>query len=198
MLIASIAGCGGSLAGALIGTIISVYDIPASLQVPGMLALAGAASGMFRKSKVAGPVLWLVVVTFFSGVSVLTENMVPIYYETLAAGILFMIIPNPVKLFLGNLLSGIEKNVQVQYSHEYGQIHEAADRLFVLGKALSRVSRNIEETILDDNAEISGTDWIAEFVAEKVCARCGLSDRCWKINFVKTYKMVENHIGSEN
>ena len=45
----------------------------------------------------------------FSGVSVLTENMVPIYYETLAAGILFMIIPNPVKLFLGNLLSGIEK-----------------------------------------------------------------------------------------
>lgn len=187
-------GAEGAFAGALIGTIISVYDIPASLQVPGMLALAGAASGMFRKSKVAGPVLWLVVVTFFSGVSVLTENMVPIYYETLAAGILFMIIPNPVKLFLGNLLSGIEKNVQVQYSHEYGQIHEAADRLFVLGKALSRVSRNIEETILDDNAEISGTDWIAEFVAEKVCARCGLSDRCWKINFVKTYKMVEKTI----
>mgnify|MGYP000846972183 CR=1 FL=1 len=193
MLIARyLGGAEGAFAGAFIGTVVAIYDIPASLQFPGMLALAGAACGMPRKSRVAGPVLWLIVVTFFSGISVLAENMVLIFYESLASGLIFLVIPDSAKSFVGSLLCGAQKNIGI--SHEYGQIHEAADRLFVVGKALSRVSRNIEEAITEDNTEISGAGWIAEYTAEKVCSRCSLSDMCWKVNLIKTYRLVEKTI----
>ncbi|NMA65006.1 MAG: SpoIIE family protein phosphatase [Clostridiaceae bacterium] len=187
-------GAEGAFAGALIGTVIAIYNIPSSLQIPGMLALAGAASGMPRKSKLMGSFLWLIVVTFFSGISVLTENMVLIYYESLAAGILYIIIPDTAKTYLGNSIAGLKNNTQVKSNNEYGQIQEAADKLFVLGKALSRISRNIEETIIEENERSSRIDWIAELVVEKLCIRCSFSDRCWRTNFVKTYRMVEKTI----
>lgn len=184
----------GALAGALIGMVIAFYDIPSSLQIPGMLALAGAASGISDKSKTLNAIMWLIVTVFFSGFSLLSNNLIVIYYEALAAGILFLIIPVPIINYLGNKLIGVKYNSNSVSAHEYGQVHEAADKLLLLSKALSRVSRNIEETVLEEEEEETGTEWIAEMVAERVCSRCSSSGRCWKANFIKTYKLVENTI----
>jgi len=184
----------GALAGALIGIVIAFYDIPSSLQIPGMLALAGAASGISDKSKTLNATMWLIVTIFFSGLSSLSNNLTVIYYESLAAGVLFLVMPSPIINYLGNKLTGIKYNPRPQGSNEYGQIHEAADKLLLLSRALSRVSRNIEETVLEEEEAKSGTEWIAEMTAERVCSQCSFSVRCWKMNFVKTYKLVENAI----
>lgn len=183
----------GALAGALLGMILSLYDLPTSMEVPGMLALAGASAGLPVKSRTAGVSLWIVVVILFSGLTLLEGSLIIKYYEALTAGILFLLIPKTVLDFLSDGLIGMREGMEPV--SDSGQAQEAADKLFVLGKALSRVSRNIEETIADESEdEASVAEWMIETVAEKVCNRCSLCERCWGTHFLKSYKLVEKTI----
>lgn len=189
----------GSSAGALMGTVmgmvIALYDLPASLQIPGMFALAGAMVGLPVKNRVVSTVMWTAVVIFFSGISVLGGGLIIKYYEALAAGILFLLIPGPVINFLCDELAGIKIRTENAEAYDAAKNHEAADKLYVLSKALSRVSRSIEETVAEDEEDTDSiAQWIIEAVAEKVCNRCSMCDRCWNTYFYKTYKLIEETI----
>lgn len=188
----------GALLGALLGAVVAMYDIPSSLEIPGMFALAGAAAGLPVRTKTASVILWTSTVIVFSGLSVLRGDLVIIYYEALAAGIVFFVTPASLLNILGDKMAGdgqagFIRGAETARLPEFD--HEAADRLFVLSKVLSRVSRNIEE-LVSGQAEEEGTvtDWMIETVAEKVCNRCSMCDRCWETQFLKTYKMVEKSI----
>ncbi len=188
-------GAVGACAGALIGMVIALYDLPSSLEIPGMLALAGAAAGLPVKSRTACVCLWTFVVVFFSGLSILEGSLIIKYYEALAAGILFFLIPQSFLNFLSDEMAGLRGCAEVMAVNDSGQTHEAADRLFVLSKALSRISRNIEETLTEDeDNENAVAEWMIETVAEKVCNRCSLCERCWGTHFLKTYKFIEKTI----
>lgn len=184
----------GALTGALIGMVIAFYDIPSSMKIPGMLALAGAAAGLPVKTKTSSSILWLLVSILFSGLSVLEGNLVQIYYESLLSGIIFLLLPNSLVVLLCDELAGIRARDREEQNTDTGQIHEAADKLFVLSKALSRAAMHIEETVMDDDEESSAAQWISEMVSEKVCSHCSLCYKCWRVNFVKTYKLVEKTI----
>ncbi len=182
----------GALIGVILGIIIAVYDIPGALSVPGMLALAGAAAGVPVKTRTVAVSLWTLVIIFFSGLSVLDDGLIVKYYEALASGILFLIIPKALIDFVGYELAGMQERVEKISTCTSEKSHEAADKLFVLGKGLSRISRSIEETILDDEDDKSAViQWIIEAVAERVCNRCSMCDRCWNTYFYKTYKLIE-------
>lgn len=194
LLVARRMGCAyGACTGAFIGLVIALYDIPSSMEIPGMMALAGAAAGLPVRTRTMSSILWLLVSILFSGLSVLEGKLVLIYYEAILSGIIFLIMPNSLVNLLCDEIAGLKARDQGR-NLELGQIHEAADRLFVLSKALSRAAMNIEETALDESDESSAAQWISEMVSEKVCSYCSLCYKCWRVNFVKTYKMVEKAI----
>lgn len=185
----------GACTGALFGMVIALYELPSSLEIPGMLALAGAAAGLPVKSRTASVTLWTSVIIFFSGLSVLEGSLILKYYEALASGILFFLIPQSILNLLSDELAGLRDSTEVMEVHDSGQTHEAADKLFVLSKAFSRVSRSIEDTLVEDiEQENSVTEWMIEMVAERVCNRCSLSERCWGTHFLRTYKLIEKSI----
>ena len=187
----------GALMGVIMGMVVAIYDIPGALSVPGMFALAGAAAGIPVKTRTFAVSLWTLVVIFFSGLSVLEGGLIARYYEALISGILFLLIPKTIIDYVSYELSGMDDmavNISICNS---SQAHEVADKIFVLGRGLSRVSMNIEETIPDDEDD-KGTaiQWIIESVAEKVCNRCSMCDRCWNMNFYKTYKLIEDTLSN--
>ena len=79
----------------------SLMDFPGTLQVPGMFALAGAAAGISTKKRRTGGMLWLLAIIVFSALSILDGVLIVKYYESLAAGLIFLIIPNSLAGFLG-------------------------------------------------------------------------------------------------
>jgi stage II sporulation protein E len=185
----------GACAGALFGMVIAFYDLPSSLNIPGMMALAGAAAGLPIKSKTAGMTLWTAVVIFFAAISVLDGSLILNYYEALASGILFYLIPKPALNWLSNEFAGRGGSSDSLETHAGSIVDEAADKLFVLSKALSRVSRSMEDTVsIDSGEEDTAVRCMIETVAEKVCNRCSLCERCWETHFLKTYKLVEKTI----
>ncbi|NLL66479.1 MAG: SpoIIE family protein phosphatase [Clostridiaceae bacterium] len=187
----------GALIGVILGIVISIYDIPGALAVPGMFALAGAAAGIPVKTRTFTVTLWTLVIIFFSGLSVLEGGLIVKYYEALTSGILFLFIPKKVVSYVSDKFIGFREKSENIAICESKQTHEAADKLFVLGKALSRVSRSIEETILDDEDDTSYViQWIIEAVAERACNRCSMCDRCWNTYFYKTYKLIEETLSN--
>lgn len=187
----------GALMGTVLGIVIALFNLPASLQIPGMFALAGALAGIPVKTRIMSTLLWTAVVIFFSGISVLSGGLILKYYEALASGILFLIIPKSIIGFLSDELAGIKLRSQNPEAYVADKTHEAADKLYVLSKALSRVSRSIEETVIDDVEDANSiAQWIIEAVAEKVCNRCSMCDRCWNTYFYKTYRLVEESLSN--
>lgn len=184
----------GALAGAGLGLIIALIDFPGTLQVPGMFALAGAAAGILTHRPRIRGILWIIATVVFSALSVFDGLLIVEYYEALTAGILFLILPNSVVNFLADELAGIKIERGHEYK-DYGVTHEAADRLFVLGKSLMKVSRNMEQTLVEEeNDNNTVAQWMIEAVAERVCSRCSMCNRCWNTYLFKTYKMVEDSV----
>ncbi|HHY64381.1 MAG TPA: SpoIIE family protein phosphatase [Clostridiaceae bacterium] len=198
LIIARRRGSGaGALAGTALGMVIALFNLPASLQVPGMFALAGAMAGLPVKNRVVSSLLWTLTVIFFSGLSVLDGKLIIKYYEALAAGIMFLLIPGQALGFLSDQLAGIKLRIGSREVYDTDRTHEAADRLYVLSKALARVARSIEETAENDREDdYPITQWIIEAIAEKVCNRCSMCERCWNTHFYKTYKLVEDTISN--
>lgn len=184
----------GAMTGAVLGLVIALFDFPGSLELPGMFALAGATAGIPVKTRTSSVTLWTLVIILFSGLSVLDGGLTVKYYEALASGIIFLLLPNSFVNYLSDELAGLKKAENPEL-YETGNTHEASDKLFILGKSLSRVSRSIEESILEDEEDNNYVvQWIIEAVAEKVCNRCSMCDRCWNTYFFKTYKMVEDSL----
>lgn len=187
----------GALMGTVLGIVIALFNLPASLQIPGMFALAGAMAGIPVKTRMISTLLWTAVVIFFSGISVLNGGLILKYYEALASGILFLVIPKSIISFLSDELAGMKLRSENLEAYDIDKTHEAADKLYVLSKALSRVSRSIEETVIDDEEDAGSiAQWIIEAVAEKVCNRCSMCERCWNTYFYKTYKLVEETLSN--
>jgi len=187
----------GALMGVAMGIVVAIYDILGALSIPGMFALAGAAAGIPVKTRTFAVSLWTLVVIFFSGLSVLEGGLILRYYEALISGILFLLIPKAIVDFVSYELGGMDDmalNISVYHS---SRAHEVADKIFVLGRGLSRVAMNIEETIPhDDDDKGAAIQWIIESVAEKVCNRCSMCDRCWNMNFYKTYRLIEDTLSN--
>ena len=187
----------GALIGAILGMVIAAYDIPGALSVPGMLALAGAAAGIPVKTRTVAVSLWTLAIIFFSGLSVLDGGLIVRYCEALVSGILFLLIPKTIADFISDELGGMPDTMVNISECNSSHAHEAADKIFVLGKGLARVSMNIEETIMDyEDDKGTALQWIIESVAERVCNRCRMCDRCWNTYFYKTYKLIEETLSN--
>lgn len=185
----------GACIGVLMGFVSAMHHLPASVELPGVYALAGAAAGLPVKSRISKALLWFAAVTLFTGLSILGGNFALEYNVMLLSGGVFILFPgrllNPVSDYLTGT-SPIENGDE----KECGQpSHEASDKLYILGKALSRISRSIDEYLKDDTDEEPAiAESVIEIVAERVCNRCTQCERCWGSNFLKTYRLVEKAI----
>jgi len=187
----------GACIGACVGFVMAMYRIPDSLELPGMYALAGAAAGIRLKRKIFPVCLWTLTILFFTGLSILNGNMVTGYYSLLVSGVLFLFISPRAMAGITEYLSGPAACRALEADAGKRASLEASDRLYILGKALSRVSRCLRE-FLDDESEEERTmaEAVMETVADRVCRRCPMCDKCWGTNFIKTYKLVEKALSS--
>lgn len=182
----------GACMGACVGLVLTLYRIPGSLELPGLYALAGAAAGIPFKRRVFPVCLWTAVILFYAGLSILNGDMIFGYYSILVSGVLFLFIPSKALKTLAGYLNGPRPRQVLEDDVVRRASLEASDRLYMLGKALARVSRNVQE-FLDDETENERTmaESVMEIVADRVCRRCPQCERCWGTNFMKTYKLVE-------
>jgi len=178
--------------GACMGFVLTMYRIPGALELPGLYALAGAAAGLPFRRRVVPVFLWTAVILFFTGLSILNGNMIMGYYSIMVAGVLFLFIPAKPLNILCEYLAGPKARKALDDEVGRRASLEASDRLYILGKALARVSRNVQEFLNDETEnERTMAESVMEIVADKVCRRCPQCERCWGTNFMKTYKLVE-------
>ena len=183
--------CGACL-GACVGLLLTLYRVPGSLELPGLYALAGAAAGLPLKKRVFAVSLWTAVILFFTGLSILNGDMITGYYSVMVSGVLFVFIPPKALGYISEYLAGPVARKAMEDEAGRRAALEAADRLYILGKAISRVSRSLREFINDEtDDEQTMAESVMEIVADRVCRRCPLCERCWGTNFIKTYKLVE-------
>ena len=185
----------GACAGAVMGSVLALYELPGGLALPGLFALAGTASGVKTRSRVAPFTLWCLVTLMFAGLSILEGGQLPKYYEALVSGIVFLIIPSGFIRKYGDFAAKCSDAGPYAEKKERESTKEAGDRLYLLGKALARIAGSMED-FLQEEAEDEGSlaEWVVESVAERVCNRCSMRDRCWNTHFVKTYKLVEKAV----
>lgn len=182
----------GACLGACVGFVLTLYQIPGSLELPGLYALAGAAAGIPFKRRILTVSLWTGIVLFFTGLSILNGDMITGYYSIMVSGALFLFIPPRALKALSEYLAGPLSRKALEDEVGKRASLEASDRLYILGKALSRVSRNLQEFLFDENEnEQTMAESVMEIVADRVCRRCAQCERCWGTNFIKTYKLVE-------
>lgn len=182
----------GACLGACVGFLLTMYRIPGSLELPGLYALAGAAAGLPLKKRVFAVSLWTAVILFFTGLSILNGDMITGYYSVMVSGVLFVFIPPKALGYISEYLAGPVARKAMEDEAGRRAALEAADRLYILGKAISRVSRSLREFINDEtDDEQTMAESVMEIVADRVCRRCPLCERCWGTNFIKTYKLVE-------
>jgi len=188
----------GAMIGAAIGFMLAIFRLPGSMALPGLFAMAGAAAGLPFKSKTASVALYSMVTFIFAGISILENSLITEYYSVLASGILFLLIPNSWLSKISDFFAGYHvRRKTVEDSEARRTSHEAADKLYILGKALSRVSRSLSEYIEDEASdERTMAESVIETVAERVCNRCAMCERCWGTHFMKTYKLVEKAVSN--
>jgi len=182
----------GACMGACMGFVLTMYQIPGSLELPGLYALAGAAAGLPFRRRVVPVCLWTAVILFYTGLSILNGDMIMGYYSIMVAGVLFLFIPpKAMNVLFGYLAGPVSRKVLDDEVGKRASL-EASDRLYILGKAIARVSRNIQEFLNDETEnERTMAESVIEIVADRVCRRCPQCEKCWGTNFMKTYKLVE-------
>ena len=182
----------GACMGACVGFVLTMYRIPGSLELPGLYALAGAAAGIPIKRRIFTVSLWTTVILFFTGLSILNGDMIYGYYSVMVSGVLFLFIPPKALKYMSEYLAGPLSQKALEDEAGKRASLEASDRLYILGKALSRVSRDLQEFLSEETEdERTMAESVIEIVADRVCRRCPLCERCWGTNFIKTYKLVE-------
>lgn len=182
----------GACMGACVGFVLTMYQIPGSLELPGLYALAGAVAGLPFKRRIVPVCLWTAVTLFYTGLSILNGDMIIGYYSIMVSGVLFLFIPPKAMNFLCEYLAGPAPRKALDDEVGRRASLEASDRLYILGKALARVSRNVQEFLNDETEnERTMAESVMEIVADRVCRRCPQCERCWGTNFMKTYKLVE-------
>lgn len=181
----------GAVTGVSLGLLSTLSDNTMPVYL-GIYAFCGLISGVFRElGKIMTGVAFAVagaLMTFYTGGLLHIGNGVEIiFYNSLMAIGLFLIIPRKNYESLSILLNDEKRSVQLQKSY----IERVKDimnfKLSKVSTTLSGLSSVLEDSIeneLDNKVEIDG---LIEKLADRVCFTCDGQNTCWRNEMYYTY-----------
>lgn len=167
---------GGCISGVSTGVVFSLADNSMSF-LGGAYAFGGLLAGLFAPTGKIGCLLAFLVcntvMAFQSGE--ITSVLVSIY-ETITAGVIFLILPKD----LGNILSNVFAP-PVDRTHSEGLRRSVIMRLDFAAKALCDVSSAVDN-VAEKMKKLFAADPAQVYTnsAEEICQNCGLRVFCWE------------------
>ncbi len=167
---------GGCISGVSTGVVFSLADSSLSF-LGGAYAFGGLLAGLFAPTGKLGCLLAFIVsnsvMAFQSGDIITVLSSI---YETLIAGVIFMLLPKD----LGNRLSAVF-SPPIDKSHSEGLRRSVIMRLDFAAKALCDVSSAVD-SVAEKMKNLFSADPTQVYTnsAEEICSNCGLRVFCWE------------------
>lgn len=179
---------GGACAGLSIGAALSIAAGDGGFAVLA-LSLGGMLSGLFEKvSRVA--VMLVMLLCCLLAVAVVSERDGDLYllYETMGAGVLFLMLPQRALLQLSVFFPSVCGGGEAQPNRYLSA------RLDFVSKSLSETAQALCEAS-EKRVQAGGDDMdrIFSAAADRVCRRCGMKLTCWDSDYTDTMDAF-NHL----
>ena len=167
---------GGAVAGIAAGAILSLSGGDFSF-IGACFAFGGLLSGMFSPlGRLAGCGAFLLAAVISGLQTAGSERLVIMLYETVAASVVFLFMPENAASFLRAVF--VSRNDD---EHTEGLRRSVIMRLDFASKALSDVSNEVDEVSDKLSGIITPTvEGVYEKAVESACARCGMKVFCWE------------------
>ncbi len=166
--------------GAIMGIAISVAILwmhPERWQIAVGYAFGGLIAGVLaRFGRPVTVTAWAIATTVISLTGGSDTTFLVGVYETLAAGVLYVVIPRRAERFLASLLFGHASSVAAD-----GFRRSIAARLDLASRAMEEVSATVD-TVSKQITELGASDLGSVYrdAAEEVCRNCASKMTCWK------------------
>lgn len=181
--------------GAAVGTCIGLINGMSQAEAPliiGVFGLCGLLAGLFRSLGKSGSSLGFLMGNIVMSIYIGNTTTAFAYlYQTIAAVIIFLIVPDKITNKLWGKFPGVQ--IQSEESRDYSlRIKELTiEKLNRFAKAFGEMAKTFGE-IAETKTVTEKQDISALFdrVAEKVCKDCSLCMHCWDRNFYNTYQAL--------
>lgn len=184
-------GAMGAATGVSLGLISTISDSTMPIYL-GIYAFCGLISGVFRElGKLITGIAFLVggaLMAFYTaGLINVNIGVNLIFYNSIVAVALFIIIPSKNYEKLSALINDEKRTVQLQKSY----IERVKDimtlKLFKISSTLSGLSNILEESIESELSNRVEIDGLVEKLADRVCFNCDSKNLCWRKDMYYTY-----------
>ncbi len=167
---------GGAVAGIACGAVLGLAGSEFSF-VGACFAFGGLMAGLFSSlGRIASCLVFLLAAVITSLQAGRAQQIVVMFYETVIASVIFMMIPEQVSGFLRTVFIHSQDD-----EHMEGLRRSIIMRLDFAAKALSHVSDDVEEVSAKLGKIITPTmDGVFENAVEQTCPRCGMKVFCWE------------------
>lgn len=187
----------GASVGVVTGLILSLASTAAVHQI-GLLAFSGMLAGLLREGRRAavsfGLLLGSTILAFYAGDQ---QQIVSSIWESLAAIVLFFLIPRSLIDTVAKYVPGTQQNMKSQYDYAKRVREVTASRVKQFSEVFRQLSRSFVSA--QEEPEVRREEQIGHFmnqVAQRACATCWRREKCWNDGFQQTYKVMTDMISA--
>ncbi|MCD8343244.1 MAG: SpoIIE family protein phosphatase [Oscillospiraceae bacterium] len=190
LLVMTAAFKGGALPGAAAGTALGVAMDIARGGAPVLsvcYALGGLVSGVFSRHGR----LWFLLSFILAGAAAvfgirLEEMQISALYETFAASVIFLILPNSALGYIGSFLRSSAVS-----SGESGLRRYTAQRVRLMSEAFREMYDTVDKSLGSEQNDADPAK-IFDRAADSVCAHCKYKSRCWTAEYMDTFSVFND------
>lgn len=184
-------GAMGAATGVSLGLVSTISDSTMPIYL-GIYAFCGLISGVFRElGKVVTGIAFLVagaLMAFYTaGLINVNSGVNVIFYNSIIAVALFMIIPSKNYEKLSSLINDEKRTVQLQKSYIERVKDIMTSKLLKISGTLSGLSNILEESIDNELSNKVEIDGLVEKLADRACFNCDSRNLCWRREMYYTY-----------
>lgn len=181
----------GAATGVSLGLLSTISDSAMPIYL-GIYAFCGLISGVFREigkavSGIAFLIAGALMAFYTAGLINVNSGVNIVFYNSIIAFVLFMIIPSRNYEKLSALINDEKRTVQLQKSY----IERVKDimnlRLLKISGTLAGISNILEESSDNELANKVQIDGLVEKLADRVCFNCDSRNLCWMREMYYTY-----------
>jgi stage II sporulation protein E len=190
----------GASVGVITGLILSLADVNAIIQIS-LLAFAGMLAGLLKEGgKIAvslGMLLGASILSIYIGDQ---ATIMASTWESLAAAVIFMLMPRSLLRTLAKYVPGTKENIKTQYEYARRVRDVTASKVEQFSEVFRMLSSSFKQIAVQGDPvkrEIEDGHFM-NAVANKTCLACWKRKECWDLKFDQTYDfMMEMIVGLE-
>ncbi|MDK8184113.1 stage II sporulation protein E [Paenibacillus sp. UMB4589-SE434] len=178
----------GASVGVILGLILSLAE-PGSMMQMSLLAFAGLMAGLMREGK-----RWAVSFGMLLGTAILSvylgpaNNVLASTWETIAAAVLFMLVPRSIMDTLAKYIPGTQEHLNSQQEYAKRVRDMTADRVKQFSELFRQLSRSFGQMAGTGEIKQKEEEFnsFIEAVSQKTCAVCPRQQACWNNRYLQT------------